>query len=71
MSKSDSKDLLESFLDFIKKNSSNSVKILNFGTFYNQVSKRIDAILKLERIYNTKREKIVFKASSVVKNILN
>tara|TARA_B100002051_G_scaffold107612_1_gene102660 strand:- start:1157 stop:1429 length:273 start_codon:yes stop_codon:yes gene_type:complete len=73
LSKSDSKDLLESFLDFIKKNSSNSVKILNFGTFYNHKSpKRIGRNPKTrEEFIISKREKIVFKASSVVKNILN
>ena len=63
MSKSDSKDLLESFLDFIKKNSSNSVKILNFGTFYNHKSpKRIGRNPKTkEEFIISKREKLFLR----------
>ena len=73
LSKSDSKELLESFLNFIKNNSSSNIKISNFGTFYNhKAPKRIGRNPKTkEEFIISKREKLLFKASSVVKNTMN
>ena len=64
-------DLLDIIIDQLIKNK--KVKISNFGTFeIRHKKKRIGRNPKTkEEFIISKREKIVFKASSVVKNILN
>jgi len=73
LSKSDAKDFLESFLGFIKNNRSRNIKISNFGTFSNHESpRRIGRNPKTKQEFIIpKRKKLIFKASSVVRNILN
>tara|TARA_B000000532_G_scaffold221567_1_gene196655 strand:+ start:1575 stop:1847 length:273 start_codon:yes stop_codon:yes gene_type:complete len=73
LSKSDAKNFLESFLGFIKNNRSRNIKISNFGTFSNHKSpRRIGRNPKTKQEFIIpKREKLIFKASSVVRNILN
>ena len=73
MSKSDAKNFLDSFLGFIKNNRSRNIKISNFGTFSNHKSpRRIGRNPKTKQEFIIpKREKLIFKASSVVRNILN
>ncbi|OUV40026.1 MAG: transcriptional regulator [Rhodobacteraceae bacterium TMED111] len=71
--KSTSKNILESFLNFIKDNQSKQIKISNFGLFYmHQSPKRIGRNPKTkEEFIIPKRKKLVFKPSSVVKKKLN
>jgi len=71
--KSISKNILESFLNFIKDNQSKQIKISNFGLFYmHQSPKRIGRNPKTkEEFIIPKRKKLVFKPSSVVKKKLN
>ena len=71
---SDSRDLLESFLSIIKDNiHSSKVKISNFGTFESKTSPQ-----RLGRNPRTKephlipkRNRLIFTASSALKNHLN
>ena len=71
--KSISKDILESFLNIIKSNKSKRIKISNFGLFYlHQSPKRLGRNPKTKQEFIiSKRKKLVFKASSFVKNNLN
>ena len=73
MNRSDSKAILESFLEIIKSNTSKIVKISNFGSFYtHQSPKRMGRNPKNKKEYVIpKRKKLVFKASNNLKNILN
>ena len=73
MNSSDSKAILESFLKIIKSNKSKIVKISNFGSFYTHESpKRMGRNPKTKKEYVIpKRKKLVFKASTNLKNILN
>ena len=73
MNRSDSKAILESFLEIIKSNTSKIVKISNFGSFYtHQSPKRMGRNPKTKKDYLIpKRKKLVFKASTNLKNILN
>ena len=70
---STSKVILESFLDIIKSNGNKKIKISNFGTFYTHVSpQRLGRNPRTKQEYTiSKRKKLIFKASSSVKNILN
>ena len=72
-SKSTAKDLLESFINIIKSNSSKNIKISNFGTFSIKTTpERVGRNPKTKKEYIiSKRKKLVFKASAVLKNNLN
>ncbi len=72
-SKSTAKDLLESFINIIKSNSSKNIKISNFGTFRIKTTpERVGRNPKTKKEYIiSKRKKLVFKASAVLKNNLN
>ena len=69
-----SKKFLESFLIQVKKNSKkHSVKISNFGTFmYHYSPKRLgrNPITKEEYVINP-RQKLSFKPSGKIKNLIN
>jgi len=71
--KSISKDILESFLKIIKANKLKKIKISNFGTFYTHHSpQRVGRNPKTKEVFTIpKRKKLIFKASSLVKNNLN
>ena len=71
--KSTSKNILESFLNIIKVNKSKKIKISNFGTFYIHHSpQRVGRNPKTkEEFIIPKRKKLIFKASSLVKNNFN
>jgi len=71
--KSTAKDLLESFIDIIKSNSSKNIKISNFGTFSVKTTpERVGRNPKTKKEYIiSKRKKLTFQASSVVKKNLN
>ncbi len=73
MLKSTAKDLLESFIDIIKSNSSKNIKISNFGTFSVKTTpERVGRNPKTKKEYIiSKRKKLTFQASSVVKKNLN
>ncbi len=70
----DSKIILNYFISFIKNNcKKKSIKIVNFGTFYKNLSpKRIGRNPLTKETYPIPpQEKIKFKASYKVKEILN
>ena len=71
--KSISKNLLEAFFNFIKSNKLAKVKISNFGVFYSHESpQRIGRNPKTKQDFIiSKRKKLIFKPSSVVKKKLN
>ena len=71
--KSTAKDLLDTFINIIKSNSSKNIKISNFGTFSMKTSpERVGRNPKTKKEYTiSKRKKLVFKASTFVKNNLN
>ena len=73
MSLSDSKALLNSFINIIKKNKSKKIKISNFGTFYFHITpQRLGRNPKTkEEFIIPKRQKLILKASNAVKNKLN
>lgn len=74
ITKRDSQIILNHFISFIKNNSKKrSVKIVNFGTFYKHLSpKRIGRNPLTKKTYPIpSQEKIKFKASYKVKEILN
>jgi nucleoid DNA-binding protein len=73
LDKSTSKAILESFINIIKSNRFNYIKISNFGSFHNQETpKRIGRNPKTkEEFIIPKRRKLIFKASSKVKTNLN
>ena len=69
-----SKDILESFLDIIVKNSKSSVvKITNFGSFSTKYTpERVGRNPRTKQEYPIKeRSKVVFKASDHTKKTLN
>ncbi len=71
--KSTAKDLLDTFINIIKSNSSKNIKISNFGTFSMKTTpERVGRNPKTKKEYTiSKRKKLVFKASTFVKNNLN
>ena len=71
--KSISKDLLEAFFNFIKSNKSAKIKISNFGVFYSHESpQRTGRNPKTKQDFIiSKRKKLTFKSSSIVKKKLN
>ncbi len=73
LDKSTSKAILESFINIIKSNRSNYIKISNFGSFYyHQSPQRIGRNPKTKEEFTIpKRKKLTFKASSSVKINLN
>ena len=73
LSLSDSKALLNSFINIIKKNKSKKIKISNFGTFYfHTTPQRLGRNPKTkEEFIIPKRQKLILKASNAVKNKLN
>ncbi|MDA9921260.1 HU family DNA-binding protein [Gammaproteobacteria bacterium] len=74
ISKYDASNILESFLLIIKsKSKSKSVKLSGFGTFsFKETSKRIGRNPKTKESYIIdSRKKLTFKASNVLKKILN
>ncbi len=73
LNKSESKSFLETFLNILKSNSSKTIKISNFGTFYlHQSPRRLGRNPKTKKEYIIpKRNKLVFKASTSTKNIIN
>ena len=68
-----SKALLESFLNLLKNSKYKKIKISNFGTFYlHETPKRMGRNPRtMEEFTIPKRTKLVFKASSSLKNNLN
>jgi len=73
LSRTLSKAILESFLDLLKIRKSKTIKISKFGTFYMHNSpERIGRNPSTKEEFTIpKRQKLVFKASSFVKNKLN
>ena len=73
MSLSDSKAILNSFINIIKKNKLKKIKISNFGTFYfHTTPQRLGRNPKTkEEFIIPKRQKLILKASNAVKNKLN
>ena len=74
LSKSQSNQILNSFIDIIKTNSSNRfVKLPNFGTFYyKKTPSRIGRNPKTKETFPiSARSKLNFLASSKVKNFFN
>tara|TARA_B100001057_G_scaffold264305_1_gene264455 strand:+ start:39614 stop:39886 length:273 start_codon:yes stop_codon:yes gene_type:complete len=73
LSLSDSKALLNSFINIIKKNKSKKIKISNFGTFYFHITpQRLGRNPKTkEEFIIPKRQKLTLKASSAIKSKLN
>jgi nucleoid DNA-binding protein len=73
LNRAESKAILESLLKIIKSNTSKIIKISNFGSFYtHQSPKRMGRNPKTKKEYVIpKRKKLVFKASTNLKNILN
>jgi len=68
-----SKLFLEKFLSLIKENKKNNTKIPNFGVFYIKESpSRIGRNPKsMKNFVISRRNKLSFKASANIKNILN
>tara|TARA_B100000674_G_scaffold458233_1_gene434301 strand:- start:55 stop:327 length:273 start_codon:yes stop_codon:yes gene_type:complete len=73
LSLSDSKAILNSFINIIKKNKLKKIKISNFGTFYfHTTPQRLGRNPKTkEEFIIPKRQKLILKASNAVKNKLN
>jgi len=74
MSKDNSKNLLEVFLDIIKSQTkSKSIKISKFGSFiYRITPERIGRNPKSkEEFLISKRQKLVFKTSTKIKELIN
>ena len=71
---SQSQTLLEKFFNILIKNSNNkTIKISKFGTFYSHTSPaRVGRNPKTKEEFKiTEREKIIFRSSNKIRNILN
>ncbi len=73
ISKSQSSNILETFLNLLKEKSNYHIKISNFGTFSSHITPdRIGRNPKTKEVYEIKsRQKISFKPSIKVRNFLN
>ena len=72
-SNSNSRYILESFLNLLKNNFQKNIKISNFGTFtIKKTPERVGRNPKTkEEVMITAKKRISFKASSQIKNLLN
>ena len=70
---SESSELLESFISFIKNNKKNKTKISNFGTFCTHISpERIGRNPKTKEEFKIEqRSKLKFSPSSKLRSLLN
>jgi nucleoid DNA-binding protein len=73
LSSKESRKILDSFLDILKKHKSKNIKISNFGSFtLTNTPKRIGRNPRTKEEYEIKaRMKLSFKAANKIKSLLN
>jgi nucleoid DNA-binding protein len=73
LSSKESRKILDSFLDILKKYKNKNIKISNFGSFsLSNTPKRIGRNPRTKEEYEIKaRMKLSFKASNKIKSLLN
>jgi nucleoid DNA-binding protein len=73
LSSKEARNILDSFLDILKKYKSKNIKISNFGSFsLTNTPKRIGRNPRTKEEYEIKaRMKLSFKASNKIKSLLN